>query len=133
MPIHKTASGGEISRLMLALKSVLAEADQISTLVFDEIDAGISGKIAQIVGAKLLSLSRFHQILCVTHLPQIAAFGRTHLKVAKQVQSGRTFMQADVLNLEQREQELANLLGGKELSEQALENARHLIREAQEI
>jgi len=132
-PIHKTASGGEISRLMLSLKSVLAEADQISTLVFDEIDTGISGKIAQIVGTKLQSLSQFHQILCVTHLPQIAAFGNTHLKVAKQVQNGRTFMQADVLNREQREQELANLLGGKELSEQALENARHLIREAQEV
>lgn len=132
-PIHKTASGGEISRLMLALKSVLAEADQISTLVFDEIDAGISGKIAQIVGVKLQRLSHFHQILCVTHLPQIAAFGKTHLKIAKQVQNGRTFMQADVLNREQREQELANLLGGKELSEQALENARYLMREAQEI
>lgn len=130
-PIHKTASGGEISRLMLAIKSVLAEADKIPSLVFDEIDAGISGKTAQAAGAKLAGLSRFHQILCVTHLPQIASFADTHYKAEKYTEDKRTFADIKVLGNRQREVEIANLLGGKNISPQAIENARLLIQEAE--
>jgi len=132
-PIHKTASGGEISRLMLALKTVLAESDKIPSLVFDEIDAGISGKIAQIVGAKLSSLSHFHQILCVTHLPQIAAFANNHYKVEKSIEDNRTLVDIKLLNGPQRENELAALLGGEQISAQAIENARLLIQEANKL
>ena len=132
-PIHKTASGGEISRLMLAIKSVLAEADKIPSLVFDEIDAGISGKTAQAAGAKLAGLSRFHQILCVTHLPQIASFADKHYKAAKYTEDNRTFADIRILDSKQREVEIANLLGGKDISQQAVENARLLIQEAQKL
>jgi DNA repair protein RecN (Recombination protein N) len=132
-PIHKTASGGEISRLMLAIKSVLAEADKIPSLVFDEIDAGISGKTAQAAGAKLAGLSRFHQILCVTHLPQIASFADNHYKAAKYTEDNRTFADIRLLDSKQREVEIANLLGGKDISQQAVENARLLIQEAQKL
>ena len=132
-PIHKTASGGEISRLMLSLKSVLARTDKIPSLVFDEIDAGISGKIAQIVGVKLAKLSQFHQILCITHLPQIAAFANRHYKVEKYTEDLHTFVDMQSLDEQQRETEIANLLGGKDISDQAIENARHLIFEAQKL
>ncbi len=132
-PLHKIASGGEISRIMLALKSILAESDKIPSLVFDEIDVGISGKIAQIVGRKLASLSRFHQIICVTHLPQIAAFARSHYKVLKKTEENHTFVDVKALDMQLRETEIAHLLGGEALSAQAIENARHLIEEAQII
>lgn len=129
-PIHKIASGGEISRLMLALKTVLAGMDGISTLVFDEIDAGISGKVAQIVGSRIAGLATSHQILCVTHLPQIAAYASRHLKVEKYIEDERTFVDTKLLGKEQREKEIAALLGGSALTSQALENARQLIAEA---
>ncbi len=132
-PINKIASGGELSRIMLALKSVLASADQVPTLIFDEIDAGVSGKIAQVVGQKMAELSRFHQILCVTHLPQIASFAQTHYKVSKFVEENRTFVDIDFLNEEARLKEVAALLGGKDLSRQALDNAMQLIVESQKI
>jgi len=132
-PIHKIASGGEISRLMLALKSVLAEKDHIPTLVFDEIDAGISGKVAQIVGRKLYHLAKFHQILCVTHLPQIAAFAHSHYKVEKYTEDSRTFVDISLLNRQGQVEEIANLLGGQNVSSQALENARQLMDEAQSL
>ncbi len=132
-PLHKIASGGEISRIMLALKSILAESDQIPSLVFDEIDVGISGKIAQIVGRKLAKLSQLHQILCVTHLPQIAAFADSHYKVLKKTEENHTFVEVKPLDMQLREMEIAYLLGGEALSAQAVENARHLIAEAQII
>jgi DNA repair protein RecN (Recombination protein N) len=132
-PIHKTASGGEISRLMLTLKSVLAHTDRIPSLVFDEIDAGISGKIAQIVGLKLSQLAEFHQILCITHIPQIAAFASNHFKVIKQTRDSNTFVSIKPLDNSHRETEIANLLGGEKLSPQAIENARHLIFESQKM
>ncbi len=132
-PLHKIASGGEVSRIMLALKSVMAEADRMPVLVFDEIDAGISGQIAQQVGKEMALLSRFHQILCVTHLPQIAAFARSHLKVSKYTENGHTFVNASPLSGENRIEELATLLGGQHLSAEAKENARHLLKEAQNM
>ncbi len=129
-PIHKIASGGEISRIMLALKSVLAENDRIPILVFDEIDSGVSGKTAQSVGRKMQSLSKFHQILCVTHLPQIAAFADTHYKVSKYTEDNHTFVDISILDRQGQIDEIANLLGGQEISKHALQNARHLIEEA---
>ncbi|KUK46177.1 MAG: DNA repair protein RecN [Anaerolinea thermophila] len=111
-PLVKIASGGETSRLMLALKNVLAEADTIPTLIFDEIDQGIGGRIGAIVGEKLWQLGRSHQVLCVTHLPQLAAFGIQHYRVHKLVQEGRTITQVDDINGEARVRELANMFGG---------------------
>ncbi|HTX78040.1 MAG TPA: DNA repair protein RecN [Longilinea sp.] len=111
-PLVKIASGGETSRLMLALKNVLAEADVIPTLIFDEIDQGIGGRVGFTVGEKLWRLGRKHQVLCVTHLPQLAAFGDNHFRVQKQVIEGRTITQVDALDDHTRLDELALMLGG---------------------
>ena len=111
-PLVKIASGGETSRLMLALKNVLAEADTIPTLIFDEIDQGIGGRIGAIVGEKLWQLGRAHQVLCVTHLPQLAAYGVQHYHVRKLVLNGRTITQVDDLLGDARVHELAAMFGG---------------------
>ena len=111
-PLTKIASGGETSRLMLALKTILAAADATPTLIFDEIDAGISGRSSQIVGEKLWQLTRNHQVICVTHLPQIAAFADTHYNVNKQVYDERTITQVIELRPEQRVREIAYIIGG---------------------
>ncbi|MBN1407731.1 MAG: DNA repair protein RecN [Calditrichaceae bacterium] len=129
-PLQKIASGGEISRIMLAIKSVLAETDQTPVLIFDEIDSGISGRVAQIVGKNLCELASYHQIICVTHLPQIAAFAGSHYKVSKMVQDRRTLVEISLLNSEQQIQEIAHLLGGIDISDHALQNARHLLAES---
>ncbi len=111
-PLTKIASGGETSRLMLALKTILAAADATPTLIFDEIDAGISGRSGQIVGEKLWQLTRNHQVLCVTHLPQIAAFADTHYNVNKQIFDERTVTLVNELRPEQRVREIAHIMGG---------------------
>ncbi len=129
-PLHKIASGGEISRIMLALKASLASKDQVPSMVFDEIDSGISGKIAQIVGVQMAELSKDQQILCVTHLPQIAAFAHSHFKVIKNTEDNRTYVDIKQLNDEERVEELASLLGGQTIAQETLQNARHLIEEA---
>lgn len=110
-PLAKIASGGETSRLMLALKHTLAEADDIPTLIFDEIDQGIGGRVGSIVGEKLSALSKTHQILCITHLPQLAAYNDSHFRVTKQVENGRTRTAVERLDSEGNRQELAILLG----------------------
>lgn len=110
-PLAKIASGGETSRLMLALKHTLAEADDIPTLIFDEIDQGIGGRVGSIVGEKLSALSKSHQILCITHLPQLAAYNDSHFRVTKKVENGRTRTVAERLDSEGNRQELAILLG----------------------
>jgi DNA repair protein RecN (Recombination protein N) len=110
-PLVKIASGGETSRLMLALKNVLARADHVPTLIFDEIDQGIGGRVGAVIGEKLWQLGREHQVLCVTHLPQLAAFGDQHYRVRKLVQSGRTLTQVDPLSDTIRLDELAQMLG----------------------
>jgi DNA repair protein RecN (Recombination protein N) len=125
-PLAKIASGGETSRLMLALRTVLARADAVPVLIFDEIDAGISGKSGQAVGEKLWELARAHQILCVTHLPQIAAFGDAHFSVAKEVDDLRTRTLAERLTGERRIEELAQLLGTQ--SSAARANAKELLQ-----
>ena len=128
-PLVKVASGGETSRLMLALKHTLAEADQIPTLVFDEIDQGVGGRVGSIVGQLLWSLGRRHQVLCVTHLPQLAAFGDQHFHVSKQQEAGRTFTQVDSLQDEARLNELAAMIGP--LSPGTLQSATELIHSVQ--
>ena len=110
-PLVKIASGGETSRLMLALKNVLAQADNIPTLIFDEIDQGIGGRVGMVVGEKLWQLGRRHEVLCVTHLPQLAAFGDQHFQVSKQIVGGRTITQVEQLDESHRLNELAQMLG----------------------
>src|SRR5437763_14951105 len=111
-PLTRMASGGAASRLMLALKTILASADATPTLIFDEIDAGISGRSGQIVGEKLWQLTGNHQVICVTHLPQIAAFADTHYNVNKQIYDERTITRVIELRPEQRVREIAYILGG---------------------
>lgn len=130
-PLTKTASGGETSRLMLGLKSVLAQADRTPTLIFDEIDQGIGGRVGGIVGQKLLGLAEEHQVLCVTHLPQLAAFGDQHFKVDKEVVQERTVTRTQDLSNDERIPELALMLGGR--SEPNLESASELLDAAQRL
>lgn len=127
-PLIKIASGGETSRLMLALKNVLARADDIPTLIFDEIDQGIGGRVGTVVGTKLWNLARHHQVLCVTHLPQLAAFGEQHLQVSKRINNGRTVTHVSELQGEARLPELAQMLG--ETSEGTLHSARDMLNTA---
>lgn len=127
-PLVKIASGGETSRLMLALKNVLVRADHIPTLIFDEIDQGIGGRVGAVVGQKLWQLARNHQVLCITHLPQLASYGDQHYHVQKTIQSGRTATQVTILEGEDRIRELALMFG--ELSEGTLRSAFELIEAA---
>ncbi len=126
----KIASGGETARLMLALKRVLAQADEIPTLIFDEIDQGIGGRVGFVVGEKLWHLAREHQVLCVTHLPQLAAFGDRHLRVQKKVQNNRTMTLVDEMKGEDQRAELAQMLGA--LTEAHLITADETLRTARE-
>jgi DNA repair protein RecN (Recombination protein N) len=129
-PLAKTASGGETSRLMLGLKSVLVKADRTPTLIFDEIDQGIGGRVGAVVGRKLWGLAREHQVLCVSHLPQLAAYGDQHFKVDKELRKGRTVTRAQELKGDERVGELAQMLGGAGASN--LESAAALLRQAEE-
>lgn len=129
-PVSKIASGGELSRMMLAVKTVLSKADFVGTLIFDEIDTGISGSAAGRVGKKLAMLSRDRQVLCVTHQAQIAAFADNHLFISKSVRDGRTFTHVDVLDHDGRVRELARIIGGEQIAATALSHAEELLREA---
>jgi DNA repair protein RecN (Recombination protein N) len=127
-PLARTASGGETARLMLALKNVLARADFVPTLIFDEIDQGIGGRVGVVVGQKLWQLARSHQVLCVTHLAQLAAYGDQHFRVAKIVQGGRTLTQVEALSGDARREELAQMLGG--VTEGTLRSADEILATA---
>ncbi len=129
-PLVKIASGGETSRLMLAIKNVFAKADRTPTLIFDEIDQGIGGRVGAVVGEKLWRLARSHQVLCVTHLPQLAAFGEQHFRVQKSVQGDRTVTRADVLHERDRRTELAHMMG--EISEGTLRSAEEILQMVKE-
>ncbi len=129
-PLARIASGGELSRIMLAMKTILAGKASVETVVFDEVDSGIGGSAAEIVGEKLHHLARYHQILCITHLPQIASKGEAHFRVWKGVQDQRTEASISQLDPEDRVREIARLLGGKRLSEKALAHAREMIEGA---
>jgi DNA repair protein RecN (Recombination protein N) len=126
-PLSRIASGGELSRIMLALKTILARTSSVETIVFDEVDSGIGGATAAVVGEKLHGLARFHQILCITHLPQIASKGSTHFVVRKKVVDGRTGTVIAELDREERVKEIARLLGGKIISQKALAHAREML------
>jgi DNA repair protein RecN (Recombination protein N) len=126
-PLARIASGGELSRIMLALKTILARSGLVETLVFDEIDSGIGGATAAVVGEKLRALAEFHQILGITHLPQIASCGEMHFLVEKKVRKGRTRTLINPLDEERRIQEIARLLGGKTISEKTIAHAREML------
>ena len=127
-PMSKVASGGELARIMLAMKNVLAEQDKVNTLIFDEVDTGVSGRAAQKVAEKLRSVARNKQVLCVTHLPQLAAMGDTHLLIAKGEREGRTYTTVTPLDLEGRKKELARIIGGANITETTLRSAEEMLR-----
>ena len=127
-PMSKVASGGELARIMLAMKNVLAEQDKVDTLIFDEVDTGVSGRAAQKVAEKLKAVARSKQVLCVTHLPQIAAMGDTHMLIAKGERDGRTYTTVTPLDLEGRKRELARIIGGANITEITLKSAEEMLQ-----
>ena len=126
-PLSKVASGGELARIMLAMKNVLAEQDQVATLIFDEVDTGVSGRAAQKVAEKLRRVAKTKQVLCVTHLPQLAALANTHLLIAKEERVGRTYTTVTPLDLEGRKRELARIIGGASITETTLKSAEEML------
>ena len=127
-PMSKVASGGELARIMLAMKNVLAEKDQVNTLIFDEVDTGVSGRAAQKVAEKLRSVAAHKQVLCVTHLPQLAALANAHLLIAKSERDGRTYTSVTPLDIEGRKRELARIIGGTNITETTLKSAEEMLR-----
>jgi DNA repair protein RecN (Recombination protein N) len=126
-PLARIASGGELSRVMLAIKSILAREDQIPTLIFDEVDAGIGGKTAKIVGEKLRHIARSHQVFCITHLPQIASHGDQHYRIAKSVQANHTTTDIQPLSFTERIEEIARMSGGKEITATTRKHAEEML------
>jgi len=129
-PLSRIASGGEISRIVLAIKKIIAENYKVSTLLFDEVDTGIGGAVAEAVGEKLRQISATHQVLCITHLPQIACFGSRHYSVRKHVRGGRTVTAVTLLDEQKRLEEIARMLGGRSISERTREHAREMLKQA---
>ncbi len=127
-PLSKVASGGELARIMLSMKNVLAEKDQIATLIFDEVDTGVSGRAAQKVAEKLRKLAQHKQVLCVTHLPQMAALADTHMLISKSERDGRTYTSVTPLDTEGRKRELARIIGGTHITETTLKSAEEMLR-----
>lgn len=132
-PLNKVASGGEISRIMLAIKSVIAEVDKIPTLIFDEIDTGISGRTAQCVAEKMSLISKDHQVFCVTHLPQIAAMADTHFKIEKISKDNKTFTKVYELNYDGKVMEIARMLSGAKITELTINHSKEMIDLAEKI
>jgi DNA repair protein RecN (Recombination protein N) len=129
-PLARIASGGELSRTMLALKVILAASDAVPILIFDEVDAGIGGKTADTVGRKLRQVARTRQVLCITHLPQIACYADQHLATAKRVEGERTLTSVAVLSRDDRAREIARMLGGESITETSLQHAQELLKQA---
>jgi len=128
-PLANIASGGELSRVVLALKAILAGTESVETIVFDEVDAGIGGGVAEVVGKKLADLARIHQVVCITHLPQIAKFGTHHFRISKQVSGGRTVTMIQPLDKNDRIKEIARMLGGATITKTALEHASEMLQD----
>jgi DNA repair protein RecN (Recombination protein N) len=126
-PLRKIASGGELSRIMLGLKSIGKETESLKTLIFDEIDSGIGGKTAEFVAQKLLNLADNHQVICITHLPQIASYATHHYRIDKLVKKNRTYTIVNELDFEERVEEIARLLTGSRITETALKNAKEML------
>jgi DNA repair protein RecN (Recombination protein N) len=131
-PLRAIASGGELSRIMLALKKALARTGSVGTIVFDEVDSGIGGAAAEIVGRKLKEVARDHQVLCITHLPQIACYGDRHYRVAKAVAGGRTATAITFLPEVERIEEIARMLGGVALTQRTWDHAREMLLAARQ-
>jgi DNA repair protein RecN (Recombination protein N) len=129
-PLAKIASGGELSRIMLAMKRILAKVGGREVLIFDEVDAGIGGAVAEVVGWKLRELSKHHQVICVTHLPQIACFADQHYSVKKEVRGGRTITVVDRLDKEAIVDEISRMLGGVKVTEKTRAHAKEMIENA---
>jgi DNA repair protein RecN (Recombination protein N) len=129
-PLEKVVSGGELSRIMLALKTVFVDKDQIPSVIFDEIDTGISGRIAQCVAEKMYTISKNHQVFCVTHLPQIACISDMHYWVSKEVDNGKTYTKVKKMNEQEKEYEIAKMIGSSEVTKLTLEHAKELIEMA---
>jgi DNA repair protein RecN (Recombination protein N) len=129
-PLNRIASGGELSRIILAMKKVLARSGAVSTIVFDEVDSGIGGATAEIVGEKLKEVALHHQVLCITHLPQIACFGDRHYRVVKRVSDGKAKTCMEALSREERLDEITRMLGGVELTRKTRDHAREMLEKA---
>ena len=129
-PLAKIASGGEMSRIMLAFKKIISDYDEIPTMIFDEIDSGISGITASIVAGKMRQIADTHQIICITHLPQIAAAGSYNFRISKHVTGNQTFTSVDPLNDKEKTEEIARLLGGTNITETTIKSAHELIESA---
>jgi DNA repair protein RecN (Recombination protein N) len=127
-PLTRVASGGELSRVLLALKGLLSRKGEAETLIFDEVDAGIGGRAAELVGIQLNKLSRRHQVICITHLPQIACYGAWHYVVKKQAEGNETHSSIRMLTESERSEELARMLGGVSISPKAREHAKELLQ-----
>ncbi len=132
-PLNKVASGGELSRISLAIQTLLSNSQQIPTLIFDEVDTGIGGAVAETVGRQLRTLGTTHQVMCVTHLPQVAALGHQHLQVSKSIQNKNTFTQIKALSETQRQEEIARMLGGQEITPQTRAHAEEMIERAEMV
>ena len=130
-PLRRIASGGELSRIMLALKGILAQSDRVSVLVFDEIDANVGGRLGSIIGNKLRSLASHHQVLCITHLPQIASYADRHFTVRKEVIGSRTESKVRTMQGAERLEELAEMIGGKHITATTRAQAQELLDAAQ--
>ncbi len=126
-PLSGIVSGGELSRIVLALKAILAQTEAVETIVFDEVDAGIGGGVAEVVGKKLAALAKHHQIICITHLPQIAKFGDHHFSISKHVAEGRTKTSINSLSIPERIDEIARMLGGESITRATLDHAREML------
>lgn len=127
-PLSNIVSGGELSRVVLALKAILAQTEAVETIVFDEVDAGIGGGVAEVVGKKLAALAKCHQIICITHLPQIAKFGDHHFIISKHVSDGRTKTSINCLSIPERIDEIARMLGGEKITQATLDHAREMLK-----
>lgn len=133
LPLSKIASGGEISRIMLGIKSILAKVDNVSGLVFDEIDVGIGGRVAEEVGKKMKKIGKERQVICVTHLPQIAIFADTHFKVEKKERKNKPFIRVRKLSKKERVEEIARMIAGERLTETSIKHAESLLREGEKV
>ena len=129
-PLAKIASGGEISRVFLAIKKVLGETRLAETSVFDEVDVGIGGRVAEVIGRNLSQLAAKKQVICITHLPQIACYADRHFVIQKRTEQGRTLARVRRVETEQREEEIARMLGGLRITEQAMAHAREMLKSA---
>jgi len=126
-PLAQIASGGELSRMILAIKAILAESESVETIIFDEVDSGVGGDVAEVVGKKLHLLAHHHQIICITHLPQIARFGDHHFKISKDVENGRTITSISPVNNEERVKEMARMMGGEKITRAILDHAKEML------